>query len=316
MPFATFTPAAARAAHCWFDVDKVSGDPESTAWKRLARWRQACWRANLEHPIGTHPYRGGDAATLVGSRLALDFAMTSGTNFVTPAALAAARRRLANPEPHQTLLPARLWADLLSSMPLCFNLFGDLDADPEQAAQAVRAWWPAAPQGSVTVRFEHSPGRRDMSLLGNRSAFDVAFDIDAGNGTRGIVGVETKYHEHAKAEPAPRAEVLGRYLEIAERSGEFVEGWQAAIIGTSLQQIWQDHLLALAMLQHPSGRWPWARFVLVYPSENPSFARAAAAYGCLLRGSNTFEARTIEDLVQTPTALAAATQTALLERYF
>jgi len=35
------TETDARAAHCWFDVDKVSGDPAATAWKRLARWRQA-----------------------------------------------------------------------------------------------------------------------------------------------------------------------------------------------------------------------------------------------------------------------------------
>jgi len=80
----------ARAAHCWFDVDKVAGDAASTAWKRLARWRQARWRQARGYPIGAQPYRGGDGSRLVGSRLALDFAASSGANFLTPGALAAA----------------------------------------------------------------------------------------------------------------------------------------------------------------------------------------------------------------------------------
>jgi len=247
--------------------------------------------------------------------LELGFAKEMGANFLTPAALAAARRRIANPERHEMLSANRLWADLLSSMPLCFNLFGDLDADPEHAARAVRAWWPDAPAGAVTTRFEHSPGRRDASLLGNRSAFDVAFDLDLGGGTRAVVGVETKDHEHALREGTPREAVIGRYREITARSGEFVDEWEAAVIGTDLQQIWLDHLLALAMLQHPSRQWSWVRFVLVYPAENPSLVRAAANYRRVLRGSQTFEAWTIEELLATPLAVAPATRATFQERY-
>jgi hypothetical protein len=310
-PFRT----AAQESHCWFAVDRVARDPVSTEWKRRARLRQARWRAAQGYPIGAHPYAGGDGATPVGSRLALEFARSTGANFMTPAALAAARKRLANPEPHEMLAADRLWADLLSSMPLCFNLFGDLEGDRPRAGAAVRAWWPAAPAGDVTVRFEHSPGRRDPDYLFNRSAFDVAFDIDPGNGARGIIGVETKYHEHARPEPIPRLEALQRYLDVSARSGQFVDGFKTWLVGTELQQIWQDHLLALAMQQHPSGRWTWVRFVLVYPADNTSFARAAAAYRRVLRSDETFEARTIEELISTPGAIAPETRRAIVARY-
>ena len=47
---------------------------------------------------------------------------------------------------------------LLSSMPLRFNLFGDLAGEGEAARRAVRAWWPDVPSGKESVRFEHSPG--------------------------------------------------------------------------------------------------------------------------------------------------------------
>jgi hypothetical protein len=309
-----FSDAAARAAHCWFDVDRVPRDRPTTAWKRRARWGQALWREKRGYPKGSEPYGGGPAATPVGSRLELAFARDSGVNFVTPGALAAARARLAEPEQYQMLKEDRLWADLLSSMPLCFNLFGDLASDSDAGRRSIRTWWPDAPTGEVRVRFEHSPGRRDRTFLGNQSAFDVAFEISTSRDTRAIVGVETKYHEHAVAEAPPKPEALARYHEVTERSGVFVEGWRERILGTDLQQIWLDHLLVLAMLQHPSKRWTWGRFVLVYPSGNPSFAAAASRYREILVASATFEARPIEHLLS-PGTVADRVAVAVRERY-
>lgn len=66
---AEYTDAAAKAAHCWFNVDRVAGDPAATAWKRRARWGQSQWRESRGHAIGFEPYRGGPDATPVGSRL-------------------------------------------------------------------------------------------------------------------------------------------------------------------------------------------------------------------------------------------------------
>lgn len=306
---------ARRDAHCWFAVDRVAGDPATTAWKRDARWRQAKWREAQGHPIGWHPHKGGPDAKRVGSRLEREFAKSTGANFIGPGPLAAARARVATRELHQMLAKDRLWADLLSSMPLCFNLFGDLAGDPERAANAVSLWWPDAPRGTVTTRFEHSPGRRDRSFLNNRSAFDVAFEIAKADGSRGIIGVETKYHEHAKSESAPKPAALARYVEVTERSGVFVDGWKERVVGKPLQQLWQDHLLVLAMLQHPIRKWTWGRFVLVYPEGNPSFANAAAQYRALLKDGATFESRTIESLIGTAGALDQATVAAFRERY-
>ena len=55
------------------------------------------------------------------------------------------------------------------------------------------------------VRFAHSPGRLDPGYLNSLRAFDVAFVLDVGGGTRAVVGVDTKYHERNKVEqPKPR----------------------------------------------------------------------------------------------------------------
>lgn len=311
---ADYSEAAAKHAHCWFDVDRVPRDPATTTWKRRARLRQARWREARGLPVGAEPYGGGPEATPVGSRIELAFARQSGANFITPEALEAVKSRLRKPEQYQTLKEDRLWADLLSSMPLCFNLFGGLSGDGLAARRAVDAWWPDAPRGDVAVRLEHSPGRRDPSFLGNQSAFDAALEIASGDGSRAIIGVETKYHEHAVAEAPPKPTALARYAAVTERSGIFNDGWRERIVGTELQQIWLDHLLVLAMLQHPSQRWTWGRFVLVFPDDNPSFKRVAERYGALLTDRSTFEARTLDDIVS-PDVLGSEAARALRDRY-
>ncbi len=108
--------------------------------------------------------------------------------------------------------------------------------------------------------------------------------------------METKCHEHAKREPAPREAALARHIEVTERSALFADDWQAQVVSTELQQIWLDHLLVLSMMQHAREKRTWGRFVLVHPAASPSFARATARYRGVLRADETFEARTIESL--------------------
>jgi hypothetical protein len=132
-----FSSAAARASSCWFGVDRVSGDTATTSWKRRAQWHQLRWRSARRYPIGSEPYEGGERAALVGSRLALDLAIKSGANFLAASVIDAVRARLANPERDQMLKETRLWADLLSSMPLCFNLFDNLFGDTLHAGRAI-----------------------------------------------------------------------------------------------------------------------------------------------------------------------------------
>jgi hypothetical protein len=292
----------------------VARDPEMTAYKRHARYQQALWRERNGFPIGTHPTRGGSGARPLGSRIEFEFAKTSGANFISENARRAARARVNAPEPRQMLDEARLWADLLSSMPMCFNLLGDLHDDLGLADWAAHRWWPGLPGTVNEVRFEWSPGRTQPCYLGNQTAFDAALALDLGNGTRGVVGIETKYHEHPTKEDPPAPARLSRYMEVTERSGVFRPDALDLVVGTFLQQIWLDHLLVLAMLQHSSDRWAWGRFVLVHPAANVGFARLAPQYAELLEDESTFEARTLEDLLAVD-VLPERTATAFSDRY-
>lgn len=302
---------------CLEAVDRVSGDPETTTFKRRARLQQALWREQRGYPIGTQPIRPTPRlrSRPLGSRIELDAARRDGLNFINATIRKAVANRLAHPQPHQTLDEDRLYCDLLSSMPMCFNLFGGLAEDLALADQAVHTWWPDV-QGTVTdVRFEWSPGRRlPGEYLENRSAFDVAFILEQRDGKHGVIGVETKYHENCKKEKRPTEERLGRYAKITAEAGIMSSESVDAIVGTELQQIWLDHLLAASMPLHVSGQWHWAKFVLVHPARNPSFARAFQEYRKHLIDPESMGTSTIESLLDA-CVLPVATSSAFRERY-
>jgi hypothetical protein len=306
-----------KAAHCWENDDQVPRRPEMTAFRRRLRYHQAQWREASGHPIGSQPIApraDGGKARPVGSRLPLAYAQETGANFVTPGALAAARARTATVEPHQSFDHQRLWADLLSSAALAFNLFGDLAGDHGLADRAVHTWWRDLPGTVRDIRFAHSPGRFDPAYLNSLRSFATAFVLDLDDGTQGIVALDVKYHERAKPEiPKPRN--LPRYLEVAERSAVFKAGATHAVEGRSdLAVMWLEHLLLLSMLQHASGEWSWGRYVVVHPADNSDYADACARYRDLLADESTFSSVTIEQIFDSE-VLPAQTTTALRERY-
>jgi hypothetical protein len=311
-----FSRQELEAAHCWEADDRVPGRPEMTAFRRQVRLHQSRWRESNGHPIGSQPIvpKPGGAARPVGSRLPLGYARETGANFVTARALEAARARTSTIEPHQSFDHQRLWAELLWSPAMAFNLFGDLAADLGLADRAVHAWWPDAPGTVCEVRFAHSPGRFDPAYLNSLRAFDAAFVLDLDGGTQGIVSVDTNYHERTKPE-IPKPINLPRYLEVADRSGVFRSGAIDAVKGRSdLAVMWLEHLLLLSMLQHASGTWKWGRYVVAHPAGNSDFADACARYRDLLADQSTFSSVTIEEILDA-NVLPAQTTAALRERY-
>ena len=305
-----------EAAFCWEADDHIPRRPEMTAFRRAARYHQAQWREANHHPIGTQPIapRPGDKVRPVGSRLPLDYARDTGANFLTSAALDAARARTAYIEPRQSFDHQRLWADLLSSTAASFNLFGDLAADLARADRAVHRWFPDAPGRVSGVRFAHSPGWFDPAYLNSLRSFDAVFTLAVDGGSRGIVAVNVKYHERNKSE-IPRTENLGLYGKVGKRSRAFTPGAIAALKRRSdLCVLWLEHLLMFSMLQHPTDNWNWGRYLVVHPAGNSDLVDLCGRYRTMLADDTTFTTMTLEHLLDSG-ALARPTIAALRDRY-
>ena len=113
----------------------------------------------------------------------------------------------------------RLFEDLLSSQPMCFNLFGPLALDLDAATAVARALWPDRVDRVLAVRFEYSPRRWDPRYLDNGTAADVLFDHTTPTGGRGVIAVETKYHENLQGRASTHKT---RYDDVAAASGLFL----------------------------------------------------------------------------------------------
>ena len=306
-----------EAAYCWEADDHIPRRPAMSAFRRNARYHQARWREASGHPIGTQPIApkpGSSGVRFVGSRLPLAYAYQGGANFVTSAALDAARSRTAYVEAHQSFDHQRLWADLLSSVALAFNLFGDLAADLTRADRAVHSWFPDTPGRVSELRFAHSPGWLDPVYLNSLRHFDTVFILELDDGTRGIVAVDVKYHERNKPE-TPRPENLARYTEVAERSRAFApDAIDTLKRRGDLCVAWLEHLLLHSMLQHPDGGWTWGRYVVVHSAGNSDAVDACARYRAMLADETTFSAMPLEQLLDTGT-LPGLAVAALRDRY-
>jgi hypothetical protein len=311
------TKAELEAAFCWETDDQIPSRPAMTAFRRAARYHQARWREANRLPIGTQPIApkpGDSRVRQVGSRLPLEYARDTGANFVSSAALDAARARTANVEPRQSLDHQRLWSDLLSSLALSFNLFGDLAADLTRADRALHRWFPDAPGRVRELRFVHSPGWFDRAYIKSLRSFDAVFVLNLDDGGRGMVAVDIKYHERSKAE-TPRPENLARYTEVAKNS----HGFAAGAIDTlkergDLCEMWIEHLLMFSMLQHPTADWTWGRYVVVHPTGNADVVDACNRYRGMLADDATFATMALEALLDSG-ALAPSTSAARRDRY-
>ena len=92
-----------------------------------------------------------------------------------------------------TINPDRVWRNMLSSMPLCFNLFGYLRQHPVATARTLRRALKLDIDEIECIDVEWAP--EPAAHLGDRTAFDAFVAYRRADGGRGFLGVETKYTE-------------------------------------------------------------------------------------------------------------------------
>src|SRR3954467_13070989 len=145
-------------------------EPADTRFRSCARLLQSLWRQAQGLPIGSYRTQSGVRRKL-GSRIA-PAAARAGRNFLSPAVAAMVRREVAYREIGALIDEHRLYSNLLSSMPLAFNLFGPLRLDLGLATSVVQLLFPDLRDATVrAVWFEHSPGRGSPSLTADFTAW-------------------------------------------------------------------------------------------------------------------------------------------------
>src|ERR1035437_1310909 len=94
----------------------------------------------------------------------------------------------------------RIWNNLLSSQPLCFNLFGELYYDLDLATKFFQKLFPNMVSIVTKIDFEYSSKRNNP----DNSAFDVYVEYIHTN-KKYFFGIEVKYQECLNEESAKKA---------------------------------------------------------------------------------------------------------------
>lgn len=147
--------------------DSAWEEAADTPWAAGCRWLQAWWRKErLSAPPG--PHRVSDPDRLVASMLPVDG--WHDANFLNADVVAAVEQRLGQHDAGGLINPDRLRRNLLSSQPLCFNLFGYLAHHPDLVARWLRSIGCDAVE-VTTVKVESAPVKEKPS--GGGAAFDA-----------------------------------------------------------------------------------------------------------------------------------------------
>ena len=213
-------------------------EPSDTPWRSVLRLAQSSWRQTvLDLPAG--PRVGGDR--LVSSMLPVGVYWQP--NLMTNEAVAAAEKAIADlmAEKRPGLIQKeRLQRNLLSSQPLCFNLFGHLSPFPHLLLPWVTSLAPSA-ERVVEVRLEWAP---KTDTIGG-SAFDAFVIYETVTDTRGFIGIEVKYAEDLAQGQTKQANPKG----VEATGAAWLSGASAKLDRPRLRQFWFNQILGDLVLE-------------------------------------------------------------------
>lgn len=237
-----------------------------TAWAARCRRQQVWWRENvLGVPPG--PISAARPDRLVGSMLPLD--CDRSLNFLAPSIVDAVEARLAEGDHSGKIDQDRLFRNLLSSQPACFNLFGPFVANPG----ALLSWVRTIDNRAETiraVRFEWAPDRRRHFDGG--SAFDAFITYDTLD-ERCFLGVECKYAENLAVSTI---RVRQPYIDFTTPARGWRDDAAQELNAASTRQFWLNTLLAQSLVERESDYQRGAVVVVACAADET--ARQVAAY--------------------------------------
>lgn len=250
------------------------------------RYLQSLWRVSKNIPVKKS--NGQSDNDVYGN-----YTSDPDANFMTDGIRSLVNHELAPENKGDRLIEeTRLRSNLLSSQPLCFNLFGELKLNLKKALQFFNTLYDNYFKSIDKIEFEYNPARRDPRLTGDRSAFDVFVEYTSVFRKKGFIGIEVKYSETLNEGASTVEDILNkqfcneprtrrdRYRELSE--GLFAETNYEELEQLPAFQIWRDHLLAVSMCKAFPEKYDEGIFLFLAPFSNKNCRDGVEKYKNLL----------------------------------
>ncbi|MBW8011998.1 MAG: hypothetical protein FVQ83_12285 [Chloroflexi bacterium] len=264
--------------------DLIGNLPKETGFTKRMRFHQSWWRAFvLAEEQGEHPIRNNE---LIGS--AIQKGEISGKNFLSNNI----RKAVDETIKERKLFGAgiieegRLFNNLLSSQPLCFNFFGELMLDKDFALQVLRCFYPDLTSVNRVI-FEFAPVE---NYTNDKSAFDVAFEVMQ-KSEKGMIGFECKFTDTFSQTEYSKDE----YREVYRQSNNFAKEYELYISGR-YNQLFRNQLIAEALLQNEEYQFVYTG--LFCHQDDKLAIKIASEFGDMLYNQTLFRVITYQEYIE------------------
>ncbi len=264
-------------------------------------------RADTRHrsALALLPLAAIGGAVALGSTLdRSDVAHRPELNFVDANALEHALRRSSEvQEEGGTLEVDRLFHNLMSSMTMCFNIFGSIGA-ADGFVEVVRQLFDPDAVAVEDVVCEIKP----TESLQDRTAFDAIIRYRVGGDERRFVAVETKHTEtFSKA-------VYGneRYRLVTQECGWFTPDAAERLRMSDTNQLWRGLMLA-ALTESETGHR--GRYAVISPADDDAARAAVSVASDHLVDPGRLTFVSLEELVEAAMAIGDDALPAWAERF-
>jgi len=259
--------------------------PEDSGFRKQMRVHQGWWRTCvLTEPQGEHP---SDKNRNVCNTI--NDGKVNGKNFLTKKIFKLVNEILLKrtTDSKGLIQEDRLYNNLLSSQPLCFNFFGELLFDKNLALGILKQFYPQVTEINE-IHFEFAPPN---NYTDDNSAFDVAVEVRAGEKS-GLIGLECKYTDSFSPEKYDKP----AYRQIFERSNSFKNKYEQ-YIESDFNQLFRNQLIAESLLL--DSKFDFVNTGLFCHHEDLSAIQIAQEFQSMLNdGTESFKIITYRDFIE------------------
>lgn len=263
--------------------EEISSD---THLQKSMRHHQSWWRTFvLGEEQGLHPLLSEKS---IGS--SIRDGESTGGNFLDEFALKAVKEELENRSGQSKGLikEDRLFNNLLSSQPLCFNFFGRLKTNLPLTSAVFQQFYPNLKE-VTNIHFEFAP---NAAQNGDNSAHDVALEFLSDDNKRGLVGLECKYTEPF----SPKEYTSDTYEELYRRSEAFSAPYEE-LINTKYNQLFRNQLIIESALLNKSYDLAYSGLFCYQHDEN-ALTKGNSFRKMLKNGEERFKIITFANLIE------------------